>query len=262
MKIFFSIFIGIIFLVVWFHVQVFADSAGYEVVNNFNGVITPDLFDCVSEGRKFEDAIQNNSSWNVKFGQENNGAWEKHFKADYLGGRDEWYIDDVDLALYSGHGGSTGFWFPTWNDDTFVGYGDVDWGDRQLEWIIIDACAVLNDSNGLVYNKWAWPVFEGLHYILGYSSITTDVDTRGEDFIDYAMGSNYPVRNAWITATQISENNTTAAYLRADDNNTDTYNDHLWGFGYTSDDPDRAQPPFRILLGALDFIANIENLLT
>ena len=81
-------------------------------------------------------------------------------------------------------------------------------------------------------------MFEGLHYILGYSTNTFDVDTRGEDFLKYAMKYGWRVKSAWVKATILSENGTTAAYMRADNGSSDTYNDHLWGFGFTSSDPD------------------------
>jgi hypothetical protein len=47
------------------------------------------------------------------------------------------------------------------------------------------------------------------------------------------------VRQAWIRAAQDTEpSGTQWAYLRADAPDTDTYEDHWWGAGTVSADPD------------------------
>ena len=46
------------------------------------------------------------------------------------------------------------------------------------------------------------------------------------------------VRQAWIKACQDTEDSDTQwAYLRADAQGTDTFNDHWWGKGFVSADP-------------------------
>lgn len=213
------------------------NCAGWESVGNYNGT-NPNLPKTIPEGQKFQAAINNySSSWVTDFAWKDNNAWERDFKSSSLGGIDNQYGDDVDLVLFSGHGSSSGFYFGVNQDDLLVHYNDAALGNKDLEWLIVDACQVLkNDSNK--FNRWGWPVFKGLHYVFGYSSNTFDVDSRGEDFIKYAMDYGWRVRDAWINATIVSENGTTAAYMRADNGSTNTYNDHLWGFGSVSDDPD------------------------
>jgi hypothetical protein len=212
-------------------------EAGWEAVEEYHGTM-PNLPETIDEGEKFEAAIYAySSSWVVDFGWTNDNAWEEDFKVTSMGGTDTHWADDVDLMLFAGHGSPTGFYFGSTVDDHQLHYTEADWGDQDLEWIIIDACKVLQD-NSSKWNRWGWPVFKGLHYILGYNTSTYDVDTRGEDFIKYAMGYGDTVRNAWIKATQLSESGTKAAYMRADKSGvSDTYNDHLWGFGYVSPDP-------------------------
>jgi hypothetical protein len=213
-----------------------AYSAGWEAVNNYNGYL-PNLSECIDEGEKFEDAIfAYSNNWDVYFGDYDASAWEEDFKKTSLGGTDVDYADDVDLVLFSGHGDQNGFYFGTTIDDHQVHYNDADWGDQNLEFALIDACNVLLD-NASKYNRWGWPVFEGLHYLCGYNTTCTDVDTRGEDFIKYAMDDGLTVRSAWINATIDSENGTKAAYMRGYSSGADTYNDHLWGFGSVSADP-------------------------
>ena len=212
------------------------NCAGWEAVGNYNGT-NANLPKTIPEGQKFQNAINNySSSWVTDFAWRDNFAWERDFKSSGLGGNDHLYADDVDLLLFAGHGNSSGFYFGVNQSDLQVHYNDAYLGNKDLEWIIIDACQVLkNDSSK--FNRWGWPVFGGLHYIFSYSSNTFDVDTRGEDFIKYAMHYGWRVRDAWINATIVSENGTTAAYMRADNSSSDTYNDHLWGFGSVSSDP-------------------------
>ncbi len=212
------------------------NCAAWEAVDNYNGT-NPNLPLTIPEGQKFANAINNySSSWVTDFAWTNNNAWERDFKSSTLGGIDNLYIDDVDLALFAGHGSPSGFYFGVNQDDLEVHYNDAILGNKDLEWLIVDACLVLQDDASK-FNRWGWPVFKGLHYVFGYSSITYDVDTRGEDFIKYAMDYGWTVRDAWINATIVSENGTTAAYMRADNSTSSTYTDHLWGFGSVSSDP-------------------------
>ena len=111
--------------------------------------------------------------------------------------------------------------------DYKIEYTEANWGDKDLEWIILDACDILKDDD-TKWDRWGWPVFKGLHYIFSYNTLTTDVDTRGKDFIKYAMYYGWTVRNAWIRATQLSESGTKAAYMRADETGiADTYDDEV-----------------------------------
>ena len=214
-------------------------KSGWEAVNDYTGSGASNLYNCIKEGQRFENAINSYNGWSNKFGYKNGLAWERDFKDIEMDGNDHNYIDTIDLALFSGHGSRNGFYFGTKQDDYLLKYNDAKWGNNyNLEWIILDSCLVLNNSDGGMWNRWARPtVFNNLHYILSYSSTTYDVPTRGEYFVKYGMHHNWSVRDSWIKATTLSENGTTAAYLRADGQNSDTYNDHLWGHGYTSDDP-------------------------
>ncbi len=219
----------------------FADCDGrcaaWEAVEDYNGT-NPDLPKTIPEGEKFESAIAKHSAtWVTDFRWKDDLAWEKDFKDSALGGSDSSWIDDVDLALFAGHGNKDGIYFGVNQSDLQAHYNESTLGDKDLEWLIMDACQVLKDSAGK-WNRWGWPVFEGLHYVLGYSTNTFDKDSRGEDFAKYAMKHSWRVKSAWVKATIISENDTTAAYMRADNATTNTYDDHLWGFGYTSADPD------------------------
>jgi hypothetical protein len=235
-----ALFVSCLFITLCFQATTYAFHAGWEAVDQYNG-IAPNLSQCVNEALLFENEItlRGSGMWSTSFGWANNNAWEEDFKTQELGGTDYLNADDVDLMLFSGHGNTNGFNFGTYNDDPQLHWSEADWGDQDLEWIIIDACNVLNFDDWNVFTKWGWPVFKGLHYIFGYSSTNFDVNTRGRDFIKYATLYGWTLRDAWWAATTLSESGTTAAYLRAEDTTipTDTWNDHLWGFGYVSPDP-------------------------
>jgi hypothetical protein len=211
--------------------------AGWEAVEEYNGT-NPDLPKTVVEAVKFEQAIDDHSAtWITDFSWSDDNAWERDFKESAQSGTDKLWVDDVDLVLFAGHGNSSGIFFGVNQGDLQAHWNESTLGDKDLEWLILDACQVLkNDASK--WNRWGWPVFEGLHYILGYSTNTFDKDSRGEDFIKYAMQYGWRVKSAWIKATILSESGTTAAYMRADSATSNTYEDHLWGFGFTSSDPD------------------------
>jgi len=222
-------------------ISVNAVESGWEAVSDYSALGWNNLPATIPEGQKFESAINTygGSNWSNRFGYKDNSAWESDFKDPNFNGSDDNYADKIDLVLFAGHGNKDGFYFNSSNDDHQLRYSDAKWGNNNnLEWIIIDACEVLNNSDGRIGNRWANSnVFSRLHYILGYSSTTSDVDTRGEDFIKYGMNYDWKVSDSWWKATTISENGTTAAYLYAEDSNSNVANDHLWGHGYTSPDP-------------------------
>ena len=140
------------------------------------------------------------------------------------------------MVFFSGHGNPTGFYFGKKIDDAKAKNTEIRWGDKELEYIVLDACNVL-EENG-VFNRWGWPVFKGLHLILGFHTTTSDEADRGRILAQYLNAGN-TVRQAWIKACQDTEGSGTQwAYLRADAPGTDTYHDHWWGKGPVSADPD------------------------
>jgi Family of unknown function (DUF6345) len=167
-------------------------------------------------------------------------AWDQDFEESGKGapaaGTDTTWIDNVDIAYFSGHGSSTGFLFGVaGSDDGQAAATDIKWGNKDLEWIVLDACQVL--ESGTAFSRWGWPVFAGLHYILGFHTTCSDEGKRGRYFAQY-LNAGWTVRQAWIKASQDTEDSSVQwAYLRADDGASDTFNDHWWGEGFVSSDP-------------------------
>jgi hypothetical protein len=88
-------------------------------------------------------------------------------------------VDLVDIVFFSGHG-VTGQKDPdvgcpyviTEYDDSFIEYLECEWGDNDLEWILLDCCGVLsNDSTDYWHSA-----MDGLHLICGAQSNVTDSD--------------------------------------------------------------------------------------
>jgi hypothetical protein len=100
-------------------------------------------------------------------------AREKDFKDNAFGGIDTTWVDAVDLAFYKGHANGNGWQFDTQQDDTQLHYTEGKWGNRDLEWLVIEACGPLRPlSDGKdVIERWG-PTFAGLHSLLGYATVS------------------------------------------------------------------------------------------
>lgn len=87
------------------------------------------------------------------------------------------------------------------------------------------------------FDRWGWPVFAGLHIILGFHTTTGDEPDRGR-LLAQCLNAGWTVREAWIKCCQDTEDSGTWwAYLCAESEGTDTYHDHLWGKAPVSGDP-------------------------
>ena len=99
-------------------------------------------------------------------------AWEEDFKKASLGGNDTNFADNVDAQWYTGHGWSGGFTFKnTTHDDGTIVPGDADWGNGDLEWLQLESCQVLRDTNGTndYFGRWGGTI-NGLHMLNGFDT--------------------------------------------------------------------------------------------
>ncbi len=250
------------------------NRVGVEWVVDYSSVgkwSPPDRDDCA---QGFYDEIRAHPDWDGIFDQGDAAAWEKHFKRSTMGGLDADWIDKVDFAYFAGHGAGEGtITGPTGvgrgggftfgvdaNDDWVLGSipsaREPQWGDGRLEWIVLDVCSALaikSDGDGVDYTVWErWgnsDVMQGLHYILGFRSSAYDSGDRGRFFAEYLTGTRdgtqYTVREAWRKATEDTEGaSVEGAYLRAYSTGSNTLNDHIYEYGWVSDDPDPATQNF------------------
>jgi hypothetical protein len=146
--------------------------------------------------------------WNKRYNFGNSTAWEEDFKGAGKpgGGKENIYLDTVDLAFYVGHGGPGGFTFANAaHDDSTLTPSDCnrEWGNGDNEWVALTSCQVLADSS---LSNWAG-CFNGTHLILGFktnASAQMGDDTQGYNFAKY-LCQGYTVPQAWYKAADRSQ---------------------------------------------------------
>ena len=209
-------------------------TKGIEWVNNYHGRAN-DLSNNDNNAQGFYNKL--NGTKSVEYGDDL--AWDQDFEESGAGspstGSDSTYADNVDIVFFSGHGSSSGFLFGKSNhDDGKARPAELGLGNKECEWLVVDACQVLDRTD--VFNRLR-NAFKGLHYILGFHTTCLDVKDRGEKFAS-KLNDGQRVRNAWINAcAETEDSGTECAYLRADSNGTNTFEDHWHGKGFVSSDP-------------------------
>lgn len=200
--------------------------------------------------------------WIGLFALGDDSALEMHFEKTF----DSWAIDAADFALFAGHGNPFGFAFATNTDGdgiypSRVHYSEVEWGDRDLEWIVIVACQVLNETAyPSVKDRWK-PAFKGLHAIFGFHSSAYDVPLyeigyttdAGSKFVLYMLGlteaqlregqgepNPYSIGYSWMCTTQDWQpSDVWGAMLAVWEQGTlPQWHDYLHGVGNVSSDVD------------------------
>jgi hypothetical protein len=80
-------------------------------------------------------------------------------------------------------------------DDTSIIPSDARWGDRDLEWMQLESCQVLRDTNGSADYFARWDeVFRGLHLLNGFDTNAYCVGGgTGRRFAEYL----FPVNFLW-----------------------------------------------------------------
>ena len=208
---------------------------GVEWIKKYHGR-APNLSNTKKQAERFYNKLSGTRSFNWG----NDLAWDQDFEEGGVGspstGTDTTWVDAVDIVYFSGHGSSAGPLFGVANhDDGRAKPTEINWGNKALGWIAFDACEILRRSG--VWNRWGWPVFKGLHYILGFHTTCNDEKNRGRYFAEY-LNDGYRVRDAWIKACKETAGSSTKwAYMRAGQSGTNTYKDHWHGKGYVSPDP-------------------------
>ncbi len=211
-------------------------EVGVEWVNNYHG--QPgwgDLTMCDDDAGGFRSTLVAQGftgSWN--FGDDN--AWEMDFERQDLGGRDQTRADDVDFVYFAGHGQSDSFRFGVNHDGNGVDtlqlrFSEAQWGDRDLEWVTLSACSVLNFAT---ITNWR-PVFDTyLHGICGFHTAMADTDDLGRLFAEYLTNVRgpYQIREAWTRATQADPHQASSVYAACYRRiNLNSYGDPIYDFG-------------------------------
>jgi hypothetical protein len=132
-------------------------------------------------------------------------AFEKDFKEQSLGGWDHSYVDNVDAQWYTGHGSANSFTFKSSIDDTQLTPNEARWGNRDLEWMQLESCQVLRDTNGThnYFSRWGGAV-DGLHILNGFHTNAYCVGGgTGGTFASYL----FPRKILWWTLPALTVRN-------------------------------------------------------
>ena len=109
------------------------------------------------------------------------------------------------MRCRTGHGWSGGFTFKGSHDDGSIVPGDARWGDRDLEWMQLESCQVLRDTNGFhdYFGRWGGAV-DGLHMLNGFHTNAYCVGGgTGGTFAKYL----FPRQIRWITLPALTVRN-------------------------------------------------------
>jgi len=82
-----------------------------------------------------------------------------------------------------------------------VHWDDIDWGDQDVEWVMVDACRFLRGDTGPLGQ-----MADGVHLICGFWSDSWDgwlYQQRGEKFASYC--DSYSIKSAWFKAADEEE---------------------------------------------------------
>ncbi len=181
-------------------------------------------------------------------------AWERDFKKASLGGTDSTYADNVDAQWYTGHGNSGGFTFKnTTHDDGSITPSDADWGNGDLEWLMLESCQVLRDTNGAhdYFSRWGGTI-NGLHILNGFDTNAQCVGGgTGGRFAEYlfpyqifgiTIRPALKVQQAW--AQMAIDKEPSGRVYRSMGNiasgGVTNINDYFWGQGSTGPDISKA----------------------
>ncbi|MSP12520.1 MAG: hypothetical protein EXR62_06135 [Chloroflexi bacterium] len=181
-----------------------------------------DLPACSTSAWNFYNAMRNSGYTGANdFIYANSLAWESDWKRAALGGSENSYVDNVDISYYCDHGSNGSVYFPWGHTDNNLVPGDCSgaWGDKDAEWIAFGTCLTLTDNQG-----WS-NCMNGVHLILGYTTISYDADEGGA-WADQMLGWKFlgiwfrqpkTVTQAWFTMCDMVQPSSVQARVLAED---------------------------------------------
>ncbi|MCE0534799.1 DUF6345 domain-containing protein [Kineosporia rhizophila] len=215
---------------------------------------TVDEWQCAQDSANGFKSVMQSKGHSVAFDWRGNSAFEKDFKDHKQNGWDDRYVDDVDAQWYTGHGWSGGFTFKGNHDDGNITPADARWGDRNLEWLQLESCQVLKDTNGKndYFGRWS-QAFQGLHLLNGFDTNAYCIDGgTGRRFANYLFPETFlwwttrdalTVQQAWASMANDLEpagvrwrSVSPATYRAASNSWVTNLGDHYWGQGNVGPD--------------------------
>ncbi|MEZ4680381.1 MAG: DUF6345 domain-containing protein [Caldilineaceae bacterium] len=143
-------------------------------------------------------------------------AWEEDFKKSSRGGKENSYLDTVDLQFYVGHGAPGLFTFDNTAHDDSTLSAPIDcsssWGDGDNEWLALTSCQVLSGSGLGAMAQ----CMNRQHLILGFvtnaSAHNNYWDTQAYHFGRY-MRYNNTMTQAWFKACDVAQRGRTTRVI-------------------------------------------------
>ena len=205
---------------------------------------TVDEWNCAQDSADGFHNVMAAHGTNVAFDWRGVNAWEDEFEEPAYGGDDYNWIDSVDIGWYTGHGWPGGFTFKSSVDETSITPAEIQWGDTALNWMQLESCNVLQDTNGFnnYFDRWL-PTMDGLHILNGFDTHAYCVGGgTGADFAAYLFPRPYlfwtqpalPIVSAWAQMAIDKEPSgvvwRSMGPTRASDG-ADDWGDYYWGQG-------------------------------
>jgi hypothetical protein len=216
---------------------------GVEWCNIYTGV-APNISGTDASAQGFNNYIDSLPGWSSRFDWGNSNAWEQDFKFASApeGGTDSYWADNVHFAFFAGHGSPGSFWFGSAVDDHELRTTDAEWGNGVLNWIVLHACQTMRANFG--WTVWC-DAFAGLHQMFGFHTNTEgSTPPLGSRFAFWMTFRILPwmdafdMQAAWeVACAECFDSSMEYAVICAGQTGTDTYNDHLPGYGHVSPDP-------------------------
>lgn len=156
-----------------------------------------------------------NETWNFLKNFPSSDPYDQYYWAvpQEFTSSDSYYVDNMDTAFFSGHGGN--FSITTLRnccDPVNFASGLVSLGDLDLEFLTIDACSVA--PSPIERPDWAsgwWSVFHRLHQVLSFRT-TGWYDGRVEDQYSKNLLAGQKYIDAWFNAANSVRDGTYPGY--------------------------------------------------
>jgi Family of unknown function (DUF6345) len=219
---------------------------------------TVDEWQCAQDSANGFRSVMQSKGQTVNFDWRGASAFEKDFKDKAFGGWDslvppKLYVDQVDAQWYTGHGWPGGVTFKSSVGDTSIVPGDARWGNGDLEWMQLESCQVLRDTNGRADYFARWDeVFAGLHLLNGFDTnaycISGGTGARfagylfPQKFLWWTLRPAYTVAQAWATmANDLEPAGVRWRSISPMKGSISNLGDHFWGQGSVGPDITPAQ---------------------
>ena len=186
---------------------------------------------------------------------ENYSLWEQNFiygnvdEEDPFTDNDNQSADGVDLFFYAGHGGED--YIPLvdsgWPVSHTVDYLEAQWGETDVEWVMLFACYTLMGDDAEADNhqksngKFA-QALDGVHMICGATTPMSAANQYAGEYIAAYLANGYSVGSAWFLGCALTQPIGTRLRIIYEEekyfNPSTQEADFIWGTGYTLPDED------------------------